>query len=343
MDCINHCNVPPPCPAGNNGEPQSGGGATKMGANSSKSSLGTTPPGGQKSSVASSTPGFMADPGTPDVSPNIPFGGTSMKINMGTNQRALTITQTDIAVKTVGDLDLAFKRVYYNPWGKHQEYQDSNDRPFKNNIGSGWRHNFNVHVRLSTENGMAYYMDANNNYKKFERSQEDVNGYDIYIPMPQGNYHVLTEELSVVMRRNVNDGTVIIEFPQGNTCHFSAPINDYERYCRLESFTDVSGNTFTLTYADLWLYGIDDVLDNFGRLSRVDAPCGDDRYLQFSYAGDLISKVELVKPSGTGTEVIKQVEYTYGPYQDGQQTPANFLRAVEVDDNVDDTVAFEYD
>ena len=86
-----------------------------------------------------------------------------------------------------------------------------------------------------------------------------------------------------------------IIFPDGITCRFSAPLYAMERSCRLQSFKDVSGNEVTLVYSDLWLMGADNISTNFGRLSYVLAPTGDNRRLDFYYTGNRISTVELVK------------------------------------------------
>ena len=55
----------------------------------------------------------------------------------------------------------------------------------------------------------------------------------------------------------------------------------------------------------------------------VTALSGDDRYLQFYYSGNLIERVDLLLPDGAGTELLKKVEYSYGPYKTGQGTPYN--------------------
>ncbi|OQC06797.1 MAG: putative deoxyribonuclease RhsA [Candidatus Hydrogenedentes bacterium ADurb.Bin101] len=348
MQCINQ-DRPEGCPPErppNYGGPSTGGGGGNN-PTSAPHSKGTSSPGDIHNGPYVNTPGAMADPANPSVNPNIPFGGSALTVSMGTNHRAMSMMQTDIHVPTRGAMDFFFRRVYYNPWGKHRDYMASETRPYKNNIGNGWRHNFNVHVRLSSANGYLAYVDANGNFKRFTRTDTNVNGYDLYqrapLDMDEEDVNALRTERAIRARRHVQEGWVEIEFPDGITCRFSAPINDLERYCRLESFEDVSGNTFTLAYADLWLTGADSISTNFGRLSQVTAPSGDDRYLQFYYSGNLIERVDLLQPDGAGTEILKKVEYSYGPYKTGQGTPYNYLRSVEIDDNPDDTVYFEYE
>src|SRR5690606_7893865 len=107
----------------------------------------------------------------------------AMTLTMGTNHRAISIMQTDIHIPTRGTMEFSFKRAYYNPWGGHREYMSTETRPYKNNIGNGWRHNFNVHVRLSSENGYLAYVDANSNFKRFTRSGSD-SVYDYYQRAP---------------------------------------------------------------------------------------------------------------------------------------------------------------
>ena len=337
MYCINQ-DCPQECPT--NGEPSQDGGAGTA-PDLGGSSKGTNPPAAIHNASGANMPGAMSNPGNPTVQPNIAFGGKSMDVRMGTNHRALSIKQTDFSIPLRGTLDLSFKRVYYNPWGKHRYYEQDEGRPFKNNIGNGWRHNFNVHVRLSSANGYLAYVDAEGNFKRFSRTDQNVNGYDLYQRAPEDmedeDINALRTERPIRARRHVQDGWVEIIFPDGITCRFSAPINAQERYCRLEWFEDVSDNRVTLVYVT------DDYLQTeFGRLSRVNAPTGDDRYLQFYYSGNRISSVELLKPDGAGTEVIKKVDFTYGPRVDGAAAPNNFLRAAEIDDNADDTVYFEY-
>lgn len=349
MHCINQDHI---TDCLDNGEPASGGGA---GTNptASPSSRGTNPPGDIHSVALTSIPGMMPDPGHPSIQPNIPFGGGAMTIGMGTNHRAITITQTDIAIPTRGTMDLEFTRIYYNPWGSHRNYESVEERPYKNNIGSGWRHNFNVHVRISSENGYIGYADANGNFKRFSRTQSNVNGYDLYRRAPEGmsgaDINALRTERAILARRHVQNGTVEIVFPDGITCGFSAPINALERYCRLEWFEDVSGNRFTLQYADCQvptpIPTDPELKTNFGRLTRVNTPTSDDRYLQFLYTGNRISRVELRNGQNV---VIKAIDYAYGSYHDlaaGETNPYpnHFLREVVTDGDVDGRVAYAYD
>ncbi len=349
MHCINQDHI---TDCLDNGEPASGGGAGRN-PTASPNSKGTYPPGDIHEVAHVNLPGAMSDPGHPSIQPNIPFGGSTMTIGMGTNHRAITITQTDIAIPTRSTMDLAFTRVYYNPWGSHRNYESVEDRPYKNNIGSGWRHNFNVHVRVSSENGYIGYADANGNFKRFSRTQSNVNGYDLYRRAPEdmtgADINALRTERAILARRNVQSGAVEIIFPDGITCGFSAPINEQERYCRLEWFEDVSGNRITLQYADCLaptpVTGDPGRQTNFGRLIRVNTPAGDDRYLKFTYTGNRISRVELCK---TGDVVIKAVDYTYDTYHtlnpgETSPYPNNFLRSVVSDGNFDAKVAYEYD
>jgi len=347
MHCINQDYIPP-CP--NNGEPTFGGGAGND-PSSAPNSKGTHAPGNIHTHPWVKVPGSMADPTTPSLHPNIPFGGDTLHIGMGATQRSLSIQQTDIIIPTRGSSELALRRIYYNPWGYHRGYVQTDNRPYKNNIGNGWHHNLNVHVRLSSGNGFLNYVDANGNMKRFSRTEVDANGIDLYCPAPMDldgeDVNALHYERSVLACRSIQEGWVELIFPDGITCHFSAPIHEEERYCRLEWFEDVSGNRFNLVYTDLWLSTPTDanpnLETNFGRLAQVHTPTGDHRYLQFNYNGNLITSVQLLKPSGASTEEIKSVSYSYGTYKPSVQSAANFLRVVEMDGNSADAVMFEYE
>ena len=344
MQCINQ-DLPDECIT--NGTPVYGGGAGINPVTAHLHSLGTISPGEIHQTPSVNVPGMMVNPSDPSINTNIPFGGKGLNVGMGTNHRAMSIEGTDIHIPIKGALDFSFERTYYNPWGSHRAYNSTEALPYKNNIGSGWRHNYNVHVRLSSENGYLAYVDARGNFKRFTRFETDVNGYDVYervsLDMDAGDINALRTERAIRAKRHIQTGKIEILFPDGMTCHFSAPINAADRYCRLESIQDVSGNAITLSYIDLLVPGSNNVTSNFGRLARVYAPTGDDRYLQFYYTGNRVERVELVKPQGTGTQVLQKVNYSYGAFKDGQGGPYNYLRAVTINDNPNDKVFFEYE
>jgi RHS repeat-associated protein len=342
LSCINQTYVPE-CPTCDNGEA----------AKAQSCSKGNSLSAGDGGISPIAMYGAMSDNGSGSMQPQMPFNRSGVSLGTTTTHRAITIRQADVSVSTASSLNLEFRRFYKNSWGFHSAYTMTEARPFKNNIGSGWTHNLNVHVRLSTTNGYAFYIDAYGNTKQVERTTQNQNGYDLYTPTPFDadgtDTNALTRERAVVFRRSVANGWFEIIYPDGNTSRFSAPINDEERYCRMESFKDQSGNQFNLTYQDCFVPTPTDadpnLVTNFGRLSRIDAPSGDGRHLAFTYTGNRIASVALRDSSNS---VLKHADFGYGvfhPLQQGETDlyGANFLRSTQVDDNTNDTVAYEYD
>ncbi|MCK5861978.1 MAG: hypothetical protein KAH38_05805 [Candidatus Hydrogenedentes bacterium] len=339
--CVNQDYIPP-CPVG-------GGG--KAGANS-PNSLGTLPPGPQANAGYIGVPGVMGSPANPSVHPNISFNGVNL--GMGTNQRSIAMSQTDFSLDNVSKLDFSFRRTYYNPWGGHEAYKSEETRPFKNNIGSGWTHNFNVHLRISSGDEQVAFVDANGNFKRYVRSEENGGGYYIYRMGPLGtaeeDTNTLTHERSTIIRRDINQGWFEMIVPDGMTYHFSAPIHDEEKYSRLEWFKDTSGNKIHLWYqSHLVVTDIEEIdggghlelTTDFGRLYRVDAPEGDGRHLDFFYTGNQITRVELVEGEG---DLLQSADYTYDGYKGTDDAYGlSFLRSVRKNDDDNDMIQFEYD
>ncbi len=309
---------------------------------------------GDAGSQTFNLPGAPRSLAHPTAQPQLSFSRSGINLGMTTNHRALTLDETDIHVTSRGGVALEFTRTYSNPWGDHKWYTADESRPFKNNLGSGWGHNWNTHLRVSSQNGYAYHIDGDcQDTRHFTKTASlDGNGNELYTRTPTGmdgeDTNALTEERAVILRRNPTLGWFELEQPDGSVYHYSAPINSQERYCRLEWFSDPSGNTINLTYDNYVIpAGDPPVNTNFGRLARVDAPSGDGRYLAFFYTGIRISRVELRK-NATSAGLIKYVDYSYGSYhtlQSGESNPYpnNYLRSVQMDGNVQDCVSYEYD
>ncbi|NLV42207.1 MAG: hypothetical protein GXY15_13405, partial [Candidatus Hydrogenedentes bacterium] len=301
-----------------------------------------------------SGPGLPQRLNTPTTQPQMLWSPPGVSLGMTTNHRALKMQNTDISLTTRGGLRLEFTRKYSNPWGDHTAYMRDQNRPYKNNLGSGWWHSLNTHVRASIEDGYAYYLDECGNTKHFTRTDTyDQDGKRLYSRTPwdtEGeDTNALREERSVVLRQDPSAKWFELIRGDGMTYHYSAPIHAEDKYCRLEWYRDRSGNTVTLTYSDCIITeGDPPVNTNYGRLSRVDTPSGDGRYLTFTYSGNQLSRVEL-RESADPSGLIKYVEYTYGPchtLQQNEQDPypgEPFLRSVQGDGSTQDIVSYEYD
>ena len=318
--------------------------------NSPGSSLSAGDAGAQTFNV----PGAPKSLTQPTLQPQFAFSRPGVSLGTTTNHRGLTLGETDLSVKSLGGMSLDFTRTYANPWGSHKASTSDESRPFKNNLGSGWGHNWNTHLRVSSGNGFVYHVDGDcqdtRHYTKTD--SVDGDGNELYTRTPRGmddeDTNALTEERAMILRRHPTQEWIEILYPNGMVYHFGQPINTQEKYSRLEWVRDRSGNTVTLTYSDYTIpAGDPPVNTNFGRLSRVDAPSGDGRYLAFTYAGNRISRVELRK-NATPSGLIKHMDYGYGPYhtlQPGESNPYPnfFLRSAQADGKTQDRVSYEYD
>ncbi len=231
-------------------------------------------------------------------------------------QGSQVVHQTDISVPVRGDLNLMFKRTFFNPWGLIDP--DTSFHAFNDEIGECWSHNFSDYVIVSTNDdsngaplGVAtnikgktrYYVstevviniDSNDpemEYGETVYAIDGIMGDPLQDPDAWRTGGALTHELGNVLYRNNKNGKTRVVYPNGSQRCFLGPVNNVGR---MEKLRDRNGNEITLSYTN-------------GRITTVSAP--DDRYLAFSYnSNNVITKVELRKDGAVNP--LKTIEYQY--------------------------------
>jgi RHS repeat-associated protein len=340
-DSNNNCDPPPPtCPN----------------PNANSSAVSNTVPGGNggRNSAAPGGPLGVAPIGSGIAgSPQSPRGGQTSELAIssnGVNARitnnvsALSIHEPDISIDVKGPMSLTFQRQYFSRRGYHVERRTGAEW-YGNNIGSGWVHNWNYHIEESegTEaNGqpsMITVFADDGNTEEYEWVSR-AGGNDRYEP---ANTQLEIEEQANVILRNYSTNMATLFTVDVLRLYFSAP--DANRVARLETVRDIAanGNEMTLSY---------DGANGTGKLTKIDTPSGDARYLQLSYDGSLITKAELKESSNVLQEVLyaydgndeltkvtddggQDVQYAYD--SDGTYTNSRFMTKIT------DKLGYEYD
>jgi len=261
-----------------------------------------------------------------------------------TFETALTISEGDLGVAGRG-LGLGFGRFYLNEKGYHRDEFSSTSDPWSNNIGEGWTHNLNVHLKASTgdpPDSVIMYDDMGE-YREYEYDST-AGGYDIYYRAEDGQVY----EDGFTLKRNTSTLEYTFEMPGNNTFEFSAATNDDDRFARLESIVDESSNTVTLSY---------DGAVGTGKLTKVQSPSGDAQHLQLYYAGNLITKVELRDTGGAlidyeyeynGNDELTKVtdhagnDVTYAYDSNGDATGSRFITKITDKAGTDTTFAWTF-
>jgi RHS repeat-associated protein len=232
---------------------------------------------------------------------------------------AQDLKERDVGIRVRGGSGLRFTRSYINPKGWHRGEFQGTSNPWQNNIGDGWTHNLNRHLKTSTGSpptSVSYY-DGRGFPRQYVYDSYDAT-YDYYYVPDSGT----TVDQGNELRRNKSTGKYTLEKYNGTVYEFSAPTTDSNRFARIEAMKDGSqdGNQISLEYNGTV---------GTGKLTKVSAPSGDARYLALSYAGALITKVELKDSSGA----LHTTQYAYNG--DDELT--------KVTDNASEDVVYAYD
>jgi RHS repeat-associated protein len=237
-------------------------------------------------------------PGSPKykvcgLAPNLATeaGIDNAQINVG--QGTIQVVESDISATARGGLGLSFTRNYMNPYGAWRWWCTDTSTPYNNNIGRSWNHNLNRYLLVSSLRGYVEYTTELGDQRIFERTQQNVNGYDIYVRghTDSSTTTIDSWERRWEIKRNVTTGAYTLYMPDGQQYGFAPETTDAARYSRMEWIGDSSGNQFTMVY------------EANGRLSRVNFPGSDTRRLEFGYAGtNLIAYARLADDTGTLTE-----------------------------------------
>ena len=251
------------------------------------------PVGAAISHPSVSGPGMpAADLGSPNARLQSGIATPAARVSIGANESSQTITKFDVSVPLVGGLSLDFMRTYENPFGRSRGVFTVTGT-HNNNIGESWTHSLNVTIRpiAADFSKVAYFNEYGQNHN-FNRDST-TGGIDVY------------EDRGIRIERDQTTGEFTLYKPSGIVYDFGDAPGVVFSVARLQAIRDTTGNEITLTY--------DDPVTGVGKLIRVDAPAGDDRYLEITWnARDLISKVVLK----TATTTLKTVEYFYDATKD---------------------------
>jgi RHS repeat-associated protein len=297
---------------GTGGSSPAGGGPTSCGGGGPNPSPGD-PCGGLQTLVPCDTPGLSESP-----SSNTGVSSPGVHPIIDALQTGLALYETDSMIGVKGSLSLEFQRAYYNSYGFHRGEFQGTSKPWKNNVGDGWTHNLNMHLITSaplfgTPLSVVFY-DATGAERTYNLSTT-AGGYNYYVPASTS----YTSEKGITLRRNTSTSKWTLAKPGGLVYEFSAATADTYRYARLEAIKDTTGNAMTFSY---------DGAVGTGKLTKVASPDGDVQHLAFSYAGNLITKVEL---KATST-VLQTTSFAYNA--------SNEL--TKVTDNASNDVLYEY-
>ncbi|MCF6283609.1 MAG: cysteine peptidase family C39 domain-containing protein [Candidatus Hydrogenedentes bacterium] len=293
------CKAPPPPPP-----PPCGGGG---------SSIMAPPEGDGPCGGPGKPPGQV---GSPEAVSGFDSPGVSAEIN--TFETSLELDEGDLTLNTLSAWGLSFGRSYRSEAGFPRVETSSITKPWENNVGPGWYHRLNVHLRTSsgTTPTTVVYWDSSGAYRTYTLDSTS-GGYNWYSRSATGN----PDEQGDVLKRNTTTKTFTLESSGGVTENFSAATTDADLYARITSQTDAGGNVTTFEY--------DSTNVATGKLTKVKSPAGDAQHLALSYSGNLITKVELKK----NTTVLNSVAFAYNV--------SNEL--TKVTDHASKTVDYAYD
>ncbi|MBL7645031.1 MAG: tetratricopeptide repeat protein [Candidatus Hydrogenedentes bacterium] len=251
--------------------------------------------------------------GIPTIGVNSP--GVNAEIDPFTT--SLNLNELDLSLKTRGASGLAFSRSYRAEKGSPRTETSSTAKWWENNIGLGWSHSYNLHLRTSggATPGTVLYWDAQGIYRTYTLDST-AGGYNIYKRSATAN----PDELANVLKRNTTTLAFTLETGSGSRIEFSPSTTSGDFIARVESLVDAMGNTVTFTY--------DNASVALGKLTKVQSPAGDAQHLAFTYSGNLITKVELKKNS----TVLNSVSFAYNGSSE----------LVTVTDHAAKTVEYEY-
>jgi RHS repeat-associated protein len=209
----------------------------------------------------------------------------------------LYLTETDISMPVRGGV-LSFRRAYTSDAGYHKSGYTDINKTYSNNIGSGWTHNWNIHLRSDATTNPLHTdcWGGRGRVQKYERESTSTAMYSASCVLYD---HFLCRQSEVAISEPFQQVTgtnkMIWDELNGHRYQFSVPDSSADHFSFLETATDLSENTFSLSYSS-------------GRLTKVTAPITG-YTLNFSYSGNLITKVEL-KKSGV-TPALETMQYAY--------------------------------
>ena len=223
-------------------------------------------------------------------------------------QMSLQTTETDLSMSTAGGMKVNFTRVFANQFGYKRRYFSSwsEEKPYRNNIGEGWTHNLNMHLRVSQLRGAVQFVDEDGNPKTYTKYDTDDN-FDYYWRRATSEYeaHGYTYkghawEQGITLTRDKISGAYTMYLPDGRVYGFTAETAWPEHYARLVYMSNASGTQVTMQY------------DGLGRLTQALMPSGDGRYLQLYYSGttNRMTQAEI----RTATQSIESIYYEYDGY-----------------------------
>lgn len=238
-------------------------------------------------------------PKTPGAvsSPWAHTGVRSLGVNpiINASTLGLYLTETDISMPVRGGV-LSFRRAYASDAGYHRSGYTDINKTYSNNIGSGWTHNWNIHLRSdATTNPLNIgCWGGRGQVQKYERLNTSTSTFSA--SCVSYSHFVCRQSMQAIaepLQQITGTNKIVWDELNGHRYQYSAPDNSADHYSYLESVTDLSGNSFSLSYSS-------------GRLTKVTAPVTGFT-LNLSYSGNLITKVELKK----STTVLETVTYAY--------------------------------
>jgi RHS repeat-associated protein len=219
--------------------------------------------------------------------------GITAQINPA--QNSISLHEKDIAIRTVGDLELVFHRTYVNPYGHHNDYYvNSGAGNARNNtIGEGWTHSFNMHLRPSNLEEWILFVDEHGNATEYVLYDTVTQGLNWFEP---ADTNVTTASLGTYITHDSATDLYTLYSPGGFKYIFYGSGLDQTW---LDSIEDGAGNTIQFTY--------DSAVPHSAKLTKVETPSDDGRSIEFTYTNDLISQAALMD----GVTVLKTVDYTH--------------------------------
>ncbi len=212
------------------------------------------------------------------------LGRAGIHANVDPVRSGVRLDETDLSIKSVGQLHLHFTRNFENTDGLKRTYFSNDDLPLRRNIGVNWTHNLNYHIVTGTKNPPSSIgvVSGDGGSMVFSSSGSDA------------TYNYFKNGLTYIKRHKTNR-TYTAEFPNGYVYQFPAHTNGVSR---LDSITEPGGNSLTFQY------------NGSGYLTKVSTPATPDgRYLLLEYGSN--SQITKASIKDSSNNVLKYVSYAY--------------------------------
>ena len=274
------------------------------------------------SSIPSSIEG-IAPPPAPSIGPGVPDSSLTTAPNGAKLASSVQVYHTDqnmslrdISLPVRGGGTFSFVRTYNNVFG-FSKGETLGTKPWQNNIGRGWVHNFNLHLMTSATTDPTTgapltltVWDQQGDAVFFDFQYRQGGTKDIYA----AGVNALAQRKADTVVRTVSTGAFVWTKTQGTSYGFSAPTADADRRATLEWIKDPDGNQITCVY--------DGASVATRKLTKITmpSPAEDTRYIELAYAPGYGGACQITRATLHNSAVAFEVRYAYNNNNTGNLT-----------------------